>query len=153
MKGILQSAIRVATAIGIALLVPAITAATPGVSPAGNCSTHNGTTNFPISLNVDGNGNPVASPSTNLNSTCVQGGDTVSVNTSNLPANSTWSFTFATNVALFQNGCQLGNQTSSQKSSCQIVTYPITYTYTYQLTVNGKSVDPKIIVKGGSGQP
>lgn len=151
MKSIPAIAIRLTVALGLALLVPAMGGATPSTSAAGACTTHSGTNTFSITLTVNGQGTPSVSPTTNLNGTCVQGGDTVSVNTSSLPANATWSFTFSTNVNLFQNGCQFGNG-SGQHSSCQVLTSPPPYTYTYQVTVNGNSIDPRIIVKG-TGMP
>jgi hypothetical protein len=151
MKNILATAIRFTAALGLASLVPVLGGATPGTSPAGPCTSHSGAKTFTITLTVNNQGVPSANPSTNENGTCVQGGDTVSANTLSLPSGSTWSFTFAQNVNLFQNGCQFGNG-SGQHSSCQVVASPPPYTYTYQVTVNGNSIDPKIIVKG-TGMP
>jgi hypothetical protein len=151
MKSIPAIAICLTGALGLALLVPATGGATPGTSAAGACTAHSGTHTFSITLTVSGQGTPSVSPTTNQNGTCVQGGDAVSVNTSSLPAGAAWSFTFAVNVSLFQNGCQLGNG-SGQQSSCRVVSTPAPFTYTYQVTVNGNSIDPRIIVKG-TGMP
>lgn len=151
MKNILGTVARFAAALGMALLVPVIGGATPGTSAAGQCTSHSGTNTFSITLSVSNSGTPAVSPSTNANGTCVQGSDTVSVDTDSLPANATWSFTFAENVALFQNGCQLGNG-PNQQSSCTVVQSPGAFTYEYRVTVNGKSIDPRIIVRG-SGMP
>ncbi|HXJ93349.1 MAG TPA: hypothetical protein VMT20_10775 [Terriglobia bacterium] len=151
MRSVLAIVIRLATTLGLALLVPLMGSATPGTSAAGNCTSHNGGYTLTLTLTVNNQGVPSVSPSTNANGTCVQGGDTVSVDSSSLPANATWSFTFATNVNLFQNGCQFGNG-SQQHSSCKVLASPPPYTYTYQVTVNGNSIDPKIIVKG-TGMP
>jgi hypothetical protein len=151
MKSIPAIAIRLTAALGLALLVPAMGGATPGTSAAGACTAHSGTNTFSITLTVNGQGTPSVSPATNLNGPCVQGGDAVSVNTSSLPSGASWSFTFAVNVSLFQNGCQLGNG-SGQQSSCRIVSTPAPFTYIYQVTVDGNSIDPRIIVKG-TGMP
>lgn len=151
MKSVLGTVARFTLVFGMALLVPVIGGATPGTSAAGQCTAHSGTSTFGIKLTVNNQGTPSVDPSTNLNGTCVQGSDTVSVDTDSLPSGATWSFTFAENVALFQNGCQLGNG-SNQSSSCKVVTSPGAFTYEYEVTVNGKSIDPKIIVRG-SGMP
>jgi hypothetical protein len=151
MKNILATAIRFMAALGLASLVPVLGGATPGTSPAGPCTSHTGANTFTITVTVNNQGVPSVNPITNENGICVQGGDTVSVDSSGLPANATWSFTFSTNVNLFQNGCQLGNG-AQQHSSCQVLTSAPPYTYTYQVTVNGNSIDPRIIVKG-SGMP
>jgi len=142
---------RLTPALGLALLVPVVGSATPGTFPAGNCTSHSGTTLFPIKLTVDNQGIPSVDPATNENGTCVQGGDTVSVDASSLPPGSSWWFGFAQNVSLFRNGCQLGNG-SGKQSTCQVVSYPGALTYEYKVTVGANSIDPKIIVKG-SGAP
>lgn len=150
MENTLATAIRFAAALGLASLVPASGRATPGTSAAGACTSHSGSYTLTLTLSVNGQGVPSVSPSTNANGNCVQGGDTVSVNSSGLPANASWSFSFP-NVSLFQNGCQFGSG-SGQRSSCTVMASPPPYTYTYQVTVNGQSIDPRIIVKG-SGMP
>src|SRR5215472_15118995 len=146
MRSILAIAIRLTTTLGIALLSPLLGSATPGTSAAGNCTAHSGSWTLTLTVTVNGQGVPSVSPSSNENGNCVQGGDTVSANTSGLPANATWSFGFPTNVNLFQNGCQFGNG-NGQHPSCLVLTSPPPYTYTYRVTVNGVSSDPKIIVK------
>ena len=149
MKNTLATAIRFMAALGIASLVPVLGSATPGTSAPGNCTSHTGSYTLYLTVTVNGQGVPSVTPSTNENNTCVQGGDLVSVITSSLPSGATWSFAFVQNVNLFQNGCQFGNG-SGQNSSCRVLTSPPPYTYTYQATVNGQSIDPKIIVKGSS---
>ena len=145
MKSVLAVALRLATTLGLALLVPLMGRATPGTTAPGNCTSHTGSYTLNLIITVNGQGMPSVSPSTNENNTCVQGGDMVSADTSRLPSGATWSFTFVQNVNLFQNGCQFGN---AQHSSCRVVASPPPYTYIYQVTVNGKSIDPRIIVKG-----
>ena len=151
MKSILAAAIRFTAALGLASLVPVVGGATPGTSAPGPCTPHSGTSTLILTVTVNNQGVPSVSPSTNENGACVQGGDTVSVDTSRLPPSAAWNFAFVQNVNLFQNGCQFGNG-SGQQSSCRIVSSPPPYTYNYQVTVNGKSIDPRIIVKG-TGMP
>ncbi|HEV2177462.1 MAG TPA: hypothetical protein VGW33_09720 [Terriglobia bacterium] len=148
MKGLSKFAISLVV-VGVALLVPASAGATLGSSPIEACTDPTGTYTFTVTITLAQDGTPIATPATNKNGTCVDGGDIIAFV---LPAGATnWSASFPTPTAgsLFQNNCTFGNGTG-ESSSCTVVNSPSSATYSYSVTVNGKTLDPHVIIKGGA---
>lgn len=151
MKAISTFAMSLVAATGLALLIPAGAYATVGSGPVEVCTTPTAAYTFTVNISVASDGTPIATPSTNKNGTCVMGGDIISFDTSALPSGATWSAKFPTPTAggLFQNNCKFGNG-SNESSSCTVVASPPSGTYSYSVTVNGHTLDPRVIIKGAT---
>lgn len=151
MRRILNWTLSLAAVLGFTLLVPAGARANIGSGTPEACTDPSGPYTFTVTITVAQDGTPIASPTTNKNGTCVDGGDTIAFDVSGLPSGATWSATFPTPNArsLFANDCTFGNG-ANESSSCTVVSDPASATYSYTVTVNGKTLDPRVIIKSSA---
>jgi len=149
MNRILPRAIGLIPAFGLALLLPTSSFATTRVGAPSSCT---GSGNFSVAISYDQSTQKPRVDNAS-NSTCVEGGNTVSMSAT-LPALGwSWSVSFPSQSAggsVFTNSCTFG---SSANTTCTVVSGPGSGDYNYSITMtdpNGGThvLDPKVIIKG-----
>ena len=149
MNRILRRAIGFSSVLGLAILLPTSSFATTSVGAPSSCTSSG---NFSIAISYNSS---TQKPTVNYssNSTCVEGGNTVTM-TATLPAPGwSWSVNFPSQSAggsVFTNSCTFG---SSANTTCTVVSGPGSVDYNYAITMidpNGGThvLDPKVIIKG-----
>jgi len=149
MNRILRQAIRFTPVLGLAILLPAAGSASVRVGARSSCT---GNGNFSVAIGYD---QATQKPTVDnaSNSTCLIGGDSVTM-TATLPAAGwAWSVSFPSQTAggsVFTNSCTFG---SSASTTCTLTAAPAPGDYYYSVTLtdpNGGThvLDPKVIIKG-----
>jgi len=149
MNRMLRQAIGFTLLLGLAIVLPTTGSASVRVGARSNCT---GNGNFSVAIGYD--------PSTQKptvdnasNSTCLIGGDTLTM-TATLPAAGwSWSVSFPSQTAggsVFTDSCTFG---SSASTTCTLTAAPGPGDYYYSVTLtdpNGGThvLDPKVIIKG-----
>ena len=149
MNRILRPATGLASVLALATVLPIGSFASSRVGNPSNCS---GKGDFSVAIGYD---QTTQKPTVDhaSNSTCVEGGNTVSMSATLPAAAWTWSISFPTQssgASVFTNSCTFG---SSANTQCTVVSGPASGDYDYSITVTDPSggthvLDPKIIIKG-----
>lgn len=148
-----RMAIVFTSVLGLAILLPRSSFATARVQAPSACTSSG---DFSITVGYDSSTQkPTASPSSNT--TCVIGGNKVSMTVTLPAAGWTWSATFPSQSAggsVFTNSCTFG---SSANTECTVVSGPGSGNYDYSITMtdpngNAHVLDPRVIIKG-MGKP
>jgi hypothetical protein len=148
-----RGAIVLSSVLGLAILLPRSSFATVSVQPPSACTSSG---DFSLTVGYDSSTQkPTASPGSNT--TCVMGGNKVSMTVTLPAAGWTWSATFPSQTAggsVFANSCTFG---SSANTECTVVSGPSSGNYDYSITLtdpngNAHVLDPRVIIKG-MGKP